>query len=215
LRILKYNEDMRKSQTSRRTQAERTHTSREKIIQSATEAFAQKGFRGATVADIAKAANLTVPGLLHHFPSKIHILMEVLKERDRVDSERMRATLQKNDHRFLDAGIELVEHNQTVPGLVQLFNLLVAESIAPDHPAHEYFIERYQRGRAYWIEVITQAQQAGEVRSDISPETLAVLIFAMMDGLQVQWLLESEKINMSESFRVMMDMLRVDTKNKY
>ena len=91
----------------------------------------------------------------------------------------------------------------------------MAESIAPDHPAHEYFIERYQRGRAYWIEVITQAQQAGEVRSDISPEILAVLIFAMMDGLQVQWLLEPEKINMSESFRVMMDMLRVDAKNKY
>ena len=205
---------MRNSQTSRRTQAQRTRTSREKIIQSATEAFAQKGFRGATVADIAKAAHLTVPGLLHHFPSKIHVLMEVLKERDRIDSERMRATLQKNGQHFLDAGIELVEHNQTVPGLVQLFNLLVAESVAPDHPAHEYFIERYQRGRAHWIEAITQAQQAGEVRSDISPETLAVLIFAMMDGLQVQWLLEPEKINMSETFRVMMDMLRVDAKNK-
>jgi len=38
--------------------------------------------------------------------------------------------------------------------------------------------------------VIVQAQQAGEVRSDISAEALAILIFAMMDGLQVQWLLE-------------------------
>jgi hypothetical protein len=36
-----------------------------------------------------------------------------------------------------------------------------------------------------------------------------VLIFAMMDGLQVQWLLEPEKINMSEAFRVLMNMLRV------
>ena len=61
-----------------------------------------------------------------------------LKERDRVDSERMQAALQKSGKHFLDAGIELVEHNQTVPGLVQLFNLLVAESISPDHPAHEF-----------------------------------------------------------------------------
>lgn len=199
---------MKQLRTPRRTQAERTRLSREKIIQSAIEAFAQKGFRGAKMADIAKAADLTEPGLLHHFPNKTHLLMEVLKERDRIDSERMRATLQKNGNHFLEAGAELVEHNQTVPGLVQLFNLLVAESISPDHPAHEFFIERYQREREHWVPAIVQAQQAGEVRSDISPETIVILIFAMMDGLQVQWLMEPEKISMADLFRVMVDLLK-------
>jgi AcrR family transcriptional regulator len=199
---------MKQLQTPRRTQAERTRASREKIIQAATEFFARQGFRGAKLANIARAADLTEPGLLHHFPSKTHLLMEVLKERDRIDSERMRATLQKNGNDFLEAGIELVEHNQTVPGLVQLFNLLVAESISPDRPAHEFFRERYQRERKHWVQAIVQAQQAGEVRSDIPAETLVVLIFAMMDGLQVQWLLEPEKIDMSGLFRVMTDLLR-------
>lgn len=196
-------------QTPRRTQAERTRVSREKIIQAAIEFFAQHGFRGTKMADIAKAANLTEPGLLHHFPSKTHLLMEVLKERDRIDSERMRATLQKNGNHFLEAGAELVEHNETVPGLVQLFTLLVAEGISHGHPAHEFFIQRYQRERDRMVVSITQAQQADEVRTDIPAETLGVLIFAMMDGLQVQWLLEPEKINMSEAFRVLMNMLRV------
>ena len=205
-----YNRVMTKLQIPRRTQAERTRASREKIIQAATELFAQQGFRGAKMADIAKAANLTEPGLLHHFPSKTHLLMEVLKERDRIDSERMHATLKKNGNHFLDAGIELVEHNETVPGLVQLFTLLVAEGISPDHPAHDFFTERYQREREHMAQVITQAQQANEVRSDIPAETLVVLIFAMMDGLQVQWLLEPEKINMSGMFRVLMDMLKVE-----
>jgi AcrR family transcriptional regulator len=199
---------MRQVQIPRRTQAERSRASREKIIRAAIDAFAQKGFRGAKMAGIAKAADLTEPGLLHHFPSKTRLLMEVLRERDRIDSERMRATLQKNGNHFLEAVIELVEHNETVPGLVQLFNLLVAESISPDHPAHGFFIERYQRGREQWVQAIAQAQQAGEIRADISPERLAALIFAMMDGLQVQWLMEPEKIDMSELFGVMMDMLR-------
>lgn len=199
---------MKPIRTPRRTQAERTRASREKIIQSATEAFARNGFRGTKLADIADAAGLTEPGLLHHFPSKTRLLMEVLKERDRIDSERMRAALQKNGNHLLEAGIELVEHNQTVPGLVQLFNLLVAESISPDHPAHGFFIERYQRERDHWVEAIAQAQRAGEVRSDIPPETLAVLIFAIMDGLQVQWLLEPEKIDMAGLFRVMTNILR-------
>ncbi len=199
---------MKQLQSPRRTQVDRSRVSREKIIRSATEAFAQKGFRGAKMADIAKAAGLTEPGLLHHFPSKTHLLMEVLRERDRIDSERMRATLQKNGNRLLEANIELVEHNQTVPGLVQLFNLLVAESVSPDHPAHEFFIERYQREREHMAHAIVRAQQAGEVRSDISAETLVILIFAIMDGLQVQWLLEPERIGMADLFRVMMDLLR-------
>jgi AcrR family transcriptional regulator len=209
LQVLTYNGVMTELQTKRRTQAERTRASREKIIQAAIEFFAQQGFRGAKMADIAKAANLTGPGLLHHFPSKTHLLMEVLKERDRIDSERMRATLQKNGNHFLEAGIELVEHNETVPGLVQLFNLLVAESISPDHPAHEFFTKRYQREREQMIQRIEQAQQAGEVRSDIPAEMLVVLIFAMMDGLQVQWLLEPGKISMSGVFRVLTDILKV------
>jgi AcrR family transcriptional regulator len=194
----------------RRTQAERTRVSRQKIIQAATELFAQQGFRGAKMADIARAADLTEPGLLHHFPSKTHLLMGVLEERDRIDSARMRATLQKNGNHFLEAGIELVEHNETVPGLVQLFNLLVAESVSADHPAHDFFIQRYQREREQMAQAITQGQQAGEVRSDIPAETLVVLIFAMMDGLQVQWLLEPDKISMSEMFRLMIDMLKVE-----
>jgi AcrR family transcriptional regulator len=197
-------------QTPRRTQAERTHASREKITQAAIEFFAQQGFRGAKMADIAKAAGLSEPGLLHHFPSKTHLLMEVLKERDRIDSERMRATLQKNGSHFLEAGLELIEHNQTVPGLVQLFTLMVAEGLSQDHPAHEFFTQRYQREREQMAQTIKQAQQAGEVRADIPAETLVILIFAMMDGLQVQWLLEPEKIDMPEVFRVLVNMLKVE-----
>jgi AcrR family transcriptional regulator len=201
---------MLKLSSPRRTQAERTRASREKIIRAATEFFAQQGFHGAKMADIAQSAGLTGPGLLHHFPSKTHLLMEVLKERERIDSERMSATRKKVGSHFLEAASELVEHNETVPGLVQLFNLLVAESIDPGHPAHEFFIQRYQREREGMAQMIAQAQQAGEVRADIPAETLVVLIFAMMDGLQVQWLLEPDKISMAAMFRVLMDLFKAE-----
>jgi len=210
LRVLTYNVVMTKLQTPRRTQAERTRVSREKIIQAAIEFFARQGFRGAKMAEIAKAANLTEPGLLHHFPSKTRLLMEVLNERDRLDNLRMRATLQKEGSHFLEAAAELVEHNETVPGLVQLFTLLVAESVNFDHPAHEFFVQRYQRTREQMIQSIMQAQKAGEVRADLPAETLVVLLFALMDGLQVQWLLEPEKISMPDMFRVMLEMLKAE-----
>jgi AcrR family transcriptional regulator len=211
---LTYTWAMAKLPTPRRSQADRTRASREKIIQAATELFAQQGFRGAKMSNIAKAADLTEPGLLHHFPSKTHLLMGVLEERDRVDSERMRILLEKNGNHFVEAWTKLVEHNETVPGLVQLFTLLVAESISPDHPAHDFFILRYQSKRKNMTQRITQAQEAGRVRSDIPAKTLTVLIFALMDGLQVQWLLEPEKIDMPTAFRTMMDMLKPTVADK-
>lgn len=207
--FLRYNKNMSKLQTSaRRTQAERTRASKEKIIQAATEYFAQLGFRGAKMSEIARAAGLTEPGLLHHFPSKTHLLMGVLEHRDQVDGQRSSLLMQKEGSHFAEAAIELVEHNQTVPGLVQLFTLLVAESLSPEHPAHDFFVQRYQRGREGFAQQLAKAQEMGEIRRDVPAETLAILLFAVMDGLQAQWLLEPEKINMVEAFRVMAEILK-------
>ena len=202
---LTYNRVMANAQTPRRTQAERTRASRGKIIQAAVKFFAEQGFRGARMADIAKAAGLTEPGLLHHFPSKTHLLMAVLAERDRIDRERFDPS-QMGDP--LSTFHKLVEYNATVPGLVQLFTILVAESIQEEHPAHDFFTRRYQNGRGQDVEVLRQAQWQGEIRSDLSAEDLTVMLYAMMDGLQVQWLLEPGEIDMARIFGQFVRLLR-------
>lgn len=199
---------MSQAKTTRRTQAERTRASREKIIHSAMDSFAQNGFRGAKMADIAQAANLTGPGLLHHFPSKTHLLMEVLKERDRIHKEQTDAALQKNNNDILQVAADLVEQNQTTPGIIQLFNLLVAESISPEHPAHGYFTQRYHNGREAWVKIIAERQKDGDIRTDIPADVLGVMLFAMMDGLQVQWLLEPAKVDMANIFRIFANLLK-------
>jgi AcrR family transcriptional regulator len=196
---------MSKLQTPRRTQAERSRASKEKIIQAASEFFAQQGYHGAKMADIAKAANLTEPGLLHHFPSKTHLLMAVLAERDRVDRERFDPSLLGD---ILSAFQNLVEYNETVPGLVQLFTILVAESIQEQHPAHNFFMQRYQKGREQDIEILRQGQAQGDIRSDIPAEDLTIMLYAMMDGLQIQWLFEPEKIDMARIFGGFVRLLR-------
>jgi hypothetical protein len=93
-----------------------------------------------------------------------------------------------------------VEYNQSVPGLVQLFTVLVAESIDAQHPGHTFFLERYQKVRRQSVEALRQAQVRGEVRRDIPAEDLVVLIYALMDGLQIQWLYEPDKVNMASLY---------------
>jgi AcrR family transcriptional regulator len=194
-----YNLGMDEKATPRRTQAERTRQRKEQVIREAIRFFGQNGYHGTRLADIARAAGITEPGLLHHFPSKAHLFMEVLAERDRVDRERFDPS-QHTGKPPLVSLQELVEYNETVPGLVQLFTVLVAESIDEKHPGHDFFKQRYQNLREQSTAVLREAQAQGQIRKDIPAEDLVVMLLAMMDGLQVQWLYEPDQIKMAHLF---------------
>ncbi len=205
---------MAEKSSPRRTQAERRRASREKIIREASRLFAEYGYRGAKLAEIAQAVGMSEPGLLHHFPSKEHLLIAVLEERDRVDRERFGQDVLEERRNLLEGLRALVAHNETVPGLVQLFIVLAAESLQPDHPAHGYFSARYQQVRDSIVELLRQSQQRGEIRNDVSAEELAAMVVALMDGLQIQWLFHPEQVKMSVVFEAFLNLLKVKTSEK-
>jgi AcrR family transcriptional regulator len=184
----------------RRTQAERTRARKEQLITAAMRFFGQHGYHAARLSDIARAAGVTGPGLLHHYPSKVQLLMDVLAERDRIDKQRFDSSGFSEAGGLLPSLQALVEYNQTVPGLVQLFTVLAAESIDAQHPGHEYFLKRYEDLRKYYVPQIEALQEQGEIRKDICAADLAVLLIALMDGLQIQWLYAPEKVNMVQVF---------------
>ncbi len=202
-----YDRLMNEKTVPRRTQAERTEQRKKQVIREAIRFFGQNGYHGAKLADIAKAAGVTEPGLLHHFPSKAHLLMEVLAERDRIDRERFDPVLHEELKAPLTLLTDLVKYNESVPGLVQLFTVLVAESIDEGHPAHEFFTRRYRNLQEQTTGVLREAQRRGEIRDDLPAEDLAVLVYAMMDGLQVQWLYAPEQIRMARLFEQFLKLL--------
>ena len=187
--------------TQRMTQAERTERSKAKIIEAANHFFAENGFHGTAMSDIAKEAGLTGPGLLHHFPNKEELLIAVLEQRDASDQDRL-TNLFKETHsdRIFEILQSLVEHNQARPEIVRLFTVLVTECIAHDHPGHSFFVQRYRNYRHKYLHLLREYQQAGFIRQDIPVEQLSILVMAVMDGLQIQWLLDPEEVDMVESF---------------
>ncbi len=184
----------------RRTQAERTRVRKEQLIMAAMRFFGQHGYHAARLSDIARAAGVTEPGLLHHYPSKVQLLMDVLAERDRVDRERFDPSEGGQAGSLMAALQALVEYNQSVPGLVQLFTVLAAESIDAGHPGHGYFLKRYGNLRKEYVPQIAALQEQGEIRKDISAVDLAALLIALMDGLQIQWLYAPDKLDMAQAF---------------
>ncbi|MFT4284023.1 MAG: helix-turn-helix domain-containing protein [Protaetiibacter sp.] len=178
---------------------------RDAIIRTASEHFAERGFLSATVLEIAAACGISRAGLLHHFPDKEALLEAVLEARDDEDRARFAPyTRGAGAIGVLRGMVDLADHNRLVPGLIELFVRLSAEAAAPDHPAHDYFVERYDRIRSGTARALRGAIRAGQLRADVDADDAALRLTALMDGLQAQWLFD-RSIDMAAEVRRTLD----------
>jgi AcrR family transcriptional regulator len=169
---------------------------RQDILEQATALFGEAGYRGTSLREIAARCGLSHPGLLHHFPAKESLLLAVLQHRDDVDRESIAADRPTGTD-LLRRLIDLAALNATRRGIVELFTVLSAEATAADHPAHGWFVERYRRIVAELQEAYAAAAAAGELRPGIDPAAAARQLVALMDGLQIQWLLGDPDVDMA------------------
>jgi len=176
------------------------------ILRAATPLFAEHGYRGASLASVAEAAGLSLPGLLHHFPSKEVLLLSLVEEGYHADGRLLSDDSSEERLRLFDALRDIVERNQSSPDRVKLFTVLVTESIAVGHPAHDYFVKRYRKVRHRISLDLRASQVAKEIRCDIDTTLLVPVIVAVMDGLQTQWLLDPD-IDMLASFQVFCELI--------
>ncbi|NAT18189.1 TetR/AcrR family transcriptional regulator, partial [Pseudomonas syringae pv. actinidifoliorum] len=70
---------------TRQRRAPKGEKRREELLDAALQVFSLEGYTGASVAKVAAIVGISVAGLLHHFPSKISLLMGVLERRDEVN----------------------------------------------------------------------------------------------------------------------------------
>jgi AcrR family transcriptional regulator len=172
---------------------------RRDILDAATEIFGAKGFTGGTLQEIADQVGMTHAGILHHFGSKDALLLEVLQHRDETDVADLA-------EQHIPDGMDLFRHlvrtafaNADRPGIVQAYAVLSAESVTHDHPGRDFFQKRYETLRA---EVAHAFAVACAERGIREPETVAYAstsILAVMDGLQVQWLLDPTALDLGRA----------------
>ncbi|GAA3640143.1 TetR/AcrR family transcriptional regulator [Microbacterium awajiense] len=182
---------------------------REEILTTALEVIAREGFRGASVKELADAVGLSQAGLLHYFDSKEELFAEILRKRDEVDSAAFGDVSDPSEITLADLErgyVQVVRHNADVAGLVQLFARLSVDAAEPQHPAHEYFIERGRTLRRMITGAVAQAQADGSVSDRVDADTIARLFQAVADGLQVQWMLEPD-IDMAAAVEALFELV--------
>jgi AcrR family transcriptional regulator len=191
-----------------RGQYAKTGARRQEILEAAVEVFSSAGFHKGSLRDVADRVGLSQAGLLHHFPSKEALLEAVLAWRDE-NSQRFLGDPTPKGVALLRGLVDLAEYNQSTPELVQLHVILSAEGTSVDHPIHHYFMTRY----AAVLEMIVKAFEHAEAREELMPgvdcDSAARTLIALMDGLQVQWLLHRDEVDMPGDLRRYLEPLLV------
>lgn len=181
---------------------------RKRILSTAVDVFGEQGYRGTSVREIARRVGISDAGLLHHFGTKTGLLAATIAERDELDRVR-RADAEASGATLIDTMREQVARNAASPGLVALHVVVSAEATDPQHPAHESFRDRYRSIRHQDDDEFGRLQESGELRRDLDPQRLGQLVTAMMDGLQLQWLLDPEQVDMVALFDEFLRLLAV------
>ena len=170
------------------------------VLTAALDEIRQGGYRKGSFARIAAAAGITADDLHRRYPDERELLVDTLRFRDDRGIDLLPED--PGDGRaMLQTFIDVARFNSETPGSVELFTIMAAAATAPDHPGHEYFRSRYSWLRGLLVDALRELEEEGELRKRADPEEVAAQAIAMLDGLQVQWLLDHEAVDLERLMR--------------
>lgn len=197
----------------KRRRAPKGEMRRMALLDAATEVFARDGYLGASMRDVADIAGITTVGLLHHFPNKVALLRALLDRRDSRTTERF-GELQAEP--TLEGFLKFVRLSMSIsvedPRECQAAMMINTESLSDRHPAYPWYQEKFAIVHGHAQAHLGSLVERGEVRADLDVKAMAQEIFAMMDGLQMQWLRGRERVDVLAVFDAYLRRLATDLK---
>lgn len=175
---------------------------RDLILDAAIEAFAASGYHAPSMSSLAARAGVSVSGLLHHFPTKVDVLTAILERRDRIDVARIENfdPVPRNPFGVLDRIRTVLVSNLERHELVRLFTVLAGEAFEPDHPGHGWLVSHHELVRSGIERNLDNGLREGTVQPGLNAQLIATTVVALLDGLQIQWLIDPERIDMVAAY---------------
>jgi AcrR family transcriptional regulator len=178
----------------------KTAARRQEIVAAAVEVFGTVGYNKGSLREVAELVGISQAGLLHHFPSKEHLLEAVLTWRDD-DARALMGDPFPTGVDLLRGMVELARFNAQRPQLIELHVIVSGEGSSAEHPLHDYFVRRYEYVFDLLKAAFDEAAQRGELRPGVDSAVSARAVIALLDGLQLQWLLHRDQVDMAAELR--------------
>ena len=150
---------------------------RQRVLDAAAGVFADQGYDGARVAEIARAAGLSVGAIYNHYGSKADLLAAVVERDSAEELGRLLAAGEPMGVLDLIAGQgRTLDHRPAAPLLVEV---IMAARRDPDVAAN--LVEQVRGREDLLADFVRFGQTAGEVVDDVDPAVVAR--FCLMLGL--------------------------------
>lgn len=174
-------------------------TTHDRVLDAAVHLFATVGMPATTLDDVARAARVGADDVRRLYPTIDALVTAVLMRRDDRDVEFVPLLERAGGLEILRRLEDLTAGHVADVESAVVFTSTVAGAVVPQHPARAWAVQRYQWARSLYAAAFRRDIDAGLIRQDVDPDALAVQVLAVMDGLQIQWLLDPENVDMAQA----------------
>lgn len=158
---------------------------RQRLLDTARQKFAEVGYQLATNKDLADAAGITTGAIYHYFGSKRDLYEAVFDHVEETVYSRYRTVLVPDEgfiasfHRILD---EAVSINHDDPSIAQFFVEVQTESAR--NPELADLALRQARDTATLLgPLVKQGYERGEIAPDVPPRDVTLAMMALLSGI--------------------------------
>jgi AcrR family transcriptional regulator len=161
---------------------------RRQILDAAVRVFARQGFHACRVSDIADEAGVAYGLVYHYFSSKDEILDTVFLERWNVllhviaEVDAGEGSARDKLHAIASFIVDSYRHDPDVMKVIVVEVTRAANSFGRTH------LSKIREAYALIADVVAKAQDAGELRSDVTPDFAALAFYGAIEQVLTGWI---------------------------
>ncbi|MDO5536840.1 MAG: TetR family transcriptional regulator [Desulfovibrionaceae bacterium] len=156
---------------------------RDRIIRAAAACFAEKGYSGCSMQDIAERAELSKGALYCHYKSKAELFRAMIAIEHGLGAERARRAAEHPP--YLDGIVGFLSEcirNSGFPMDHRLWIEVLAVA-ARDPEMKQAFVASEHASRAFFRGLLEKAARAGEIDGSLDLDAVSVWLYGLGDGL--------------------------------
>mgnify|MGYP006281250881 CR=1 FL=1 len=167
--------------------------SKNKILDVALQLFIRNGYRGASLTDIAEAADLTKGGVYHYFSSKDDLYYQAVKRFFDFNQPGWIEDSQAEIKELIWQGFQSIEgRKQWIKDLVGIdsndailhFYMFLYDATRRYPELQEIIDDHDDYKREKLTTALEEAQNKGQIREDLDPEVIAFELDALLQQLE-------------------------------
>jgi TetR/AcrR family fatty acid metabolism transcriptional regulator len=163
------------------------------ILDAAVKVFADKGYYGARVSDIAQEAGIAYGLVYHYFKNKEDLLISIFRTRwSQFDQAVRRIMEEKDDPRqMIHSIVTFLFHSyKNNPKMIEVMILDVAKSTRFFNGEN---IKQFTDLFSLISEIVLRGQQQGIFKKDLDAKLASYCLYGAVERIMLRWILEDKK----------------------